>query len=430
MQTPEGGFAYWPEGTTPHVYATAYAAWVLSELKRAGVAVDEHLLENAAEFLEVELARIRSYATPTAYEDARTSMALLAVAAVGHRHPKIVDELVSRIDTLPAFSRALLAMAVHTTNPEDPHLDTLLDSLRARVDVRGKTARAKAESKRYTEFFDSPLRTDAMLLLALVRTAPEDPLIEPLARGLTEARNRGQLRNTQENAYALLAMSGYTDLRESVEPDMDVRAWIGADMVLETQFEGRDLSVLRGETRLQSDDPLVTLQRVGQGRLYYRVGMQWSPKPETVKARARDIAIKRTLLDRRGELGERSLVAGEAGTLEVTITADARQRYVAIEVPLPAGIEAVDRSLGRGGASKFVPGSSGGESLPYDHHELRGDRVLVFVDHLPAGTYRYRVPTRVTHEGSYSMPPATVHAMYSPEVAGNTGGRMVQVVSP
>ena len=77
----------------------------------------------------------------------------------------------------------------------------------------------------------------------------------------------------------------------------------------------------------------------------------------------------------------------------------------------------------------MVGSTRGGPGLPYDHHELRGDRVLVFVDHLPAGTYRYRVPVRATHEGLYSMPPATAHAMYSPEIQGNTDGTQLRVVS-
>lgn len=430
MQTREGGFGYWPGASHAHVYGTAYAAWVLTELKRSGIQVDDELLRKAIGFLNAELVRLRSYATPTAHDDARAAMALLATASSGRPNKELLDALVSRAESLPAFSRALLTMAVHTNYPSDPRLPVLLDSLRDRVELRGSTARSKAASRRFTALFDSPIRTDAMILLALVRAAPDDALIEPLARGLTEGRNRGELRNTQENAFALLAMSGYAELRESVESDMDVRAWVGSDMVLDTEFEGRDLSLVRETAPIKGGSPLVTLERMGQGKLYYRVGMQWAPKPSSIEAQARGIAIERTLHDARGPLEQRSLVAGEPGTLEVVITADARQRYVAIEVPLPAGIEAVDRSLGRGGASKTVGTSSGGHTLPYSHHELRGDRVLVFVDSLPAGTYRYRLPVRATHEGRYSMPPATVHAMYSPEVSGNSGARQVRVVSP
>lgn len=429
MVTRSGGFAYWPGGVEPHPYATAYAIWVLSELKRTGVQIDEDLIENAAEYLEAELERTRGYATPTAHDDVRDTMVLMAVSSVGRRIPTLMDALLSRADSMPVVSRAILAMALHESDPNDVRLPALLDSIRDRVDLRDKIARSKAESKRYAEYFDSPLRTDSVILLALTRTAPDDPLIEPLARGLTEARYRGALRNTQEHAFALLAMSDYTELRESVDPDMNVRAWIGTDMVVDAAFEGRDLSVLRGETPIE-DDPLVTLQRLGEGRLYYRVGMRWAPEPETIEAQARGIAIERTLYDIDGKLGSRPLVASEGGTLEIVVTSDTRHRYVAIDVPIPAGIETVDRTLGRGGVVITRADPKGGPALLYDHRELRGDRVLIFVDHLPAGTYRNRIPIRATHEGTYSMPPATAHAMYSPEVAGNSSAQTVRVVSP
>ncbi len=430
MQTRDGGFAYWPGGDRAHVYGTAYATWALTELKRSGIEVDEKLLHSAVAFLDAELAEFRTYATPTADDDVKATMALLATASQGRPNKAVLDALLMRTETLPAFAHALLLMAVHAANANDPRIPALLGGLHDRVELRDSTARSKAASRSFSEFFDSPIRTDAMILLALVRTSSDDPLIDPLARGLTEARNQGQLRNTQENAYALLAMSGYAALREAVEPEMDVRAWVGPELVLDAEFQGHDLSLQHESAAIRGERPRVTLQRLGEGRLYYRVGMQWAPTPGSITPQARGISIQRVLYDTRGALEGRSLVAGEAGTLEVVITTDARQRYVAIEVPIPAGIEAVDRTLGRGGASQSVGTATGGPALPDSHQELRGDRVLVFVDRLPAGTHRYRVPVRATHEGLYSMPPATAHGMYSPEVSGNTEAREVRVVSP
>jgi uncharacterized protein YfaS (alpha-2-macroglobulin family) len=156
--------------------------------------------------------------------------------------------------------------------------------------------------------------------------------------------------------------------------------------------------------------------------------MRWVPTD--VEAQARGIVIQRILRDDDGPLIDRSLVAGQPAVLEVTVTTDARHRYVALDVPIPAGVELIDRSLGRGGASAPMRVTAVRSTLPYSHHELRGDRALVFVDELPAGTYRYRVPVRATHEGTYAMPPATAHAMYSPEVSGNTDAQNVRVVSP
>ena len=422
MQTPTGGFAYWPGHSTTHVYGTAYAVWVLSELRRTGYDVDRRVLERATEALSSELARLRGRKTASTDDDIRAAMGLLAIASVGQSDPATAQALVTRAHDLPLFGKAMLAMALHAADADDPRLPPLIDTIRERVDVRSGSATTRAERARFARYFDSPVRTDAMVLLALVRTRPDDPLIEPLARGLVRSRDRGSIRNTQEHAYALLAISGYTALREAVEPHLDVRAWIGPDLVLDDGFEGRDLSLRHGAADIDGTAPRVTLQREGEGRLYYHVDMQW--EPTLVEAQANGIAISRELLDDEGPLEGRALVAGEGGTLRATVTTDARHRYVAVELPLPAGLEAVDHSLGRTRRSR------GASSLTADHQELRGDRVLVFVDELPAGTHEYEISVRATHEGTYAMPPASAHAMYAPEIAGNSGAETVRVVSP
>ncbi|MEM6291047.1 MAG: alpha-2-macroglobulin family protein [Myxococcota bacterium] len=427
MQTDEGGFAYWPKGKSAHLYGTAYAVWVLSELDRAGVTGAGALMKEPTAYLERTLAARRAKATPTGHEDAVGAMAALAMAAAGRDAGPILDDLASRPETLPAFARALLALGLHTAHPGDRRIRDLLDSVRARVELRGDVARAKAESKRYAALFDSPVRTDAMILLALSRIAPDDPLVEPLARGLAAARDAGTLRNTQESAYALLAMSAYAAARESVIPELDAHAWIGDDMVLDVGFHGRDLAVHHADAAASER---VTMAHTGEGRLYYRVGMNWSPTE--VEASASGLAIERKLLSMHGPIDDaKPMVAGEAGLLEVTVTADARTRYVVLDLPLPAGLVGVDRSLGRGGVVRSVGGSGSATPwLAYDHIEIRSDRVLIFADRLPAGTWRVQVPVRATHEGRYAFPPAHVGAMYEPEVAGNTDDDVVTVVSP
>ena len=426
MQTSSGGLAYWPGADHPHPYATAYAAWILSELERVGHPVEGALGERLARYLKDELRALRLRPRPSISEDVLATMFLLALASHDHDDPEAAEGLVARLDRLPTFAKAALVLALHRRDPDDPRLVVALDALRARVRIRDGVAATKAERLHFGDYFDSPVRTDAMTLLAFVRASPDDPLVEPLARGLTRVRDRGQLRNTQENAYALLAMAGYTEVREAAEPNLDLRAWVGSEVVVDAGFRGRDLGTQHGWRRVEGEAATVVVQREGQGRGYYRVGMRWMP--DTVVPEAHGIAITRALHDSRGPLKARSMVAGESGTLEVDLTTAARNRYVVVDIPLPAGLEPIDRSLGRGGGSKRTRGGHG--TLPYSHQELRDDRVLLFIDKLPAGTYHYRVPVRATHEGSYSMPPAHARAMYNPEVSGNTGGRTVEIVEP
>jgi uncharacterized protein YfaS (alpha-2-macroglobulin family) len=62
--------------------------------------------------------------------------------------------------------------------------------------------------------------------------------------------------------------------------------------------------------------------------------------------------------------------------------------------------------------------------------ELRDDRVVYFVDALPAGVSRYRYLARATTIGTFQAPPARVEEMYVPETFGRTAGGRVRVVAP
>jgi hypothetical protein len=99
-----------------------------------------------------------------------------------------------------------------------------------------------------------------------------------------------------------------------------------------------------------------------------------------------------------------------------------------IEVPLPAGLEAVDTTIGKGGRAR-VRVSRPGHGWWVSHQELRGDRAVVFVDHLAPGRHTHSVPLRATTPGRYRMPPARAESMYYPEIYGFTAGEEVRVVA-
>ncbi|MCA9685893.1 MAG: hypothetical protein KC457_27210, partial [Myxococcales bacterium] len=93
------------------------------------------------------------------------------------------------------------------------------------------------------------------------------------------------------------------------------------------------------------------------------------------------------------------------------------------EVPLPAGLEAIDVELGKGSAAMTISGYRAGW---VSHQELRRDRAVIFADRLPEGTHTTTVFVRATTPGDYVMPAASAELMYYPEIYGRTtGGRLV-----
>jgi uncharacterized protein YfaS (alpha-2-macroglobulin family) len=127
--------------------------------------------------------------------------------------------------------------------------------------------------------------------------------------------------------------------------------------------------------------------------------------------------------------------------LRVTVPAD--RAFVALEDPLPAGLEPVDTGLRTSSLGAFAPTSGrnsaveierstwqgflygrwdGGRWSPWEHQELHDDRVSYFARVLWTGSYTASYIARATTAGSFVAPPAYAEEMYNPALQGRTGG--------
>jgi uncharacterized protein YfaS (alpha-2-macroglobulin family) len=120
---------------------------------------------------------------------------------------------------------------------------------------------------------------------------------------------------------------------------------------------------------------------------------------------------------------------------------------VILDDALPAGLEAVDLSLrttaqppGPGavqedemGEGQFAEQSwfygswDGGWWSPWEHKELRDDRVVYAATVLWPGTYTATYVARATTPGVFVRPPAHAHEMYNPAVSGGSDGGVFEV---
>ncbi len=445
MQLSDGGFSYWPGGTTAAPYSSAYATWVLVRAQKAGFKVPKGALERALNYLEdmVRSEPISTVQTHGHLSGIRRAIAVHTLGAAGRPARKAIKDLYIHRADLPIFARAFLLMALHDLDRDDPRVRSLSAELLGNLEETSASAHAM-ESVGYdlSGVFHSDGRSDAILLSALLQSHAEHALVPKLARGLLERRVGGAWRNTQENAYALLALGEYAKIYEKEEPDFVARAWVGQVQVLNALFRGREstqaptaelamapLLAGLGRGRGQKSDLLnVILERRGQGRLYYRIGAEWAPRGPNLPARSQGLEIRRTLRSRDGAIsvGE-ALVPGEGIAMDIWIHADNRTPYVAIDVPIPAGLEAVQRHLGKGQSAMTLHGIRGSW---VDHEEQRRDRVVIFADDLQPGDHMHTVNLRATTPGSYTMPPASAEAMYMPEIYGRSSSTAVVVASP
>lgn len=426
MQVAGGGLGYWPGATSVHPWGTAYALWVLETLAAQGHEVPVSLREGMRDDLLERLGdSAKDGPGEIGLDDVAATMAVHALATAGAKPTRTIERLFLAREELPTFARALLLLAAHQVDPKGMAAKTLAKDLFAQIDERAGTASVRASGTYYDEYFDSPARTHALVMLALGRVAPEDPRIEKLARGLGVARGEGRIANTQERAYTMLALAEYARLREKDVPQLATRVWLGDTATRAAELKGRMPTPVRRTGSVEitgKKDPAVTVERTGKGRLYYRVGMSWTPRDAGRVAASNGFAISRTLRTTDGK--GTAIAAGDLVAMDVVLTVDRSQRYVAVEVPLPPGLEAVDTSLGKGGRARVI---AGGRGSWVSHQELRKDKAVIFADLLGPGEHRTTVFLRAIAAGSYEMPPAEAHAMYTPELRGNTARSKVDV---
>ena len=116
---------------------------------------------------------------------------------------------------------------------------------------------------------------------------------------------------------------------------------------------------------------------------------------------------------------------------------------LAITDPLPAGLEAVDLSLRTSSTlapfagaphqkdrsddsapgGRWMYGSwDSGWWTPWEHKEIRDDRVHWFARRLWKGTFEISYVARATTAGTFVRPPAYAEEMYNPAVHGRSDG--------
>jgi uncharacterized protein YfaS (alpha-2-macroglobulin family) len=447
-QQSDGGFSLWPEQTKSHLWVSAYALWVLGESSRHGARVPKTALDRGRAYLRERLARD--------WEDdpASTALALDVLAMLGALDQGYAKRLLEQGERLPLFAKGLVLHALAVGKAPAELREPLARDISNRLRISGDSAYvAENVGSAYAPVMDSPTRSSAIVLRALLEHDPKHALVTPLVRGLLGARRGKGYRTTQENAFALLAFDSYRRLRETKPPSFTASAWLGEKKLLELVARGRSArsasaSVPMAEL-LGRPNELFAFEKEGSGSVFYEARLRYAPAEPPKVAVDQGFFVKKTLRAVRPEelatlpssVPEQGAVKFRAGDLVVVdllvVTPSARM-YVVVDDPLPAGFEPVDTQLATTSSSFSRAGSeaqcdgdgcsgSFGYATAWSRRELRDDRALYFADHLSGGIYHYRYFARATTAGRFVVPPTKAEGMYEPETFGRTAAAVVEV---
>ncbi|CAD7703729.1 unnamed protein product [Ostreobium quekettii] len=440
-QNDDGGWGYWPgEESTPFV--TSYVLWGLVNAKAIEYTVPQRTLESAADYLD------RQFQAPDAVASdwQLNEMAFMnfVLAEMGQGDPGRAVTLYAVRERLSYYGQALLAMTLANLDEDgglNPRAQTLLNDLYGAAQLSATGAAWHEENTDWWTL-NTDTRTTSMVLAAFVRLDPKQPLLPMVVRWLMSAREAGRWATTQENAWAIIALTDWMAASGELEGNYD---WtvalngneIGAGSITpesintQVQLQVAVAELLRDEANAlqmtRSDR-----EPSGRGQLYYTTHLRYYLDALAIDARDRGIVV-----DRRFELDGQSVQAASVGdviSVTVTIVAPSALHHALIEVPIPAGTEPIDPRL----ATTSAQYDEYGQIVPVDdgrpwwwwtptHIDLRDEKMALIATYLPAGTYEYTFQVQATVPGEYRVLPVHGEMMYFPEVWGRSAGALFVV---
>ena len=449
LQTPSGGFLYWPGGSCPYPWPSIYATLALSRAQEMDYPVHKDVLARARRYLasvaagEMLCARVRP--------DVETRIfALQVLARMGEPRLSDYDALYAEKEKLPLFAKAQLADAIVIGKGSRARAEALLQEI---LDAARETPREvhfeESKTGTYAALLSSDTRTTGMVLQTLVDLKPAHPFVAKIARYLTDVRKGGAYRNTQEAAYALMGLAEVVRVKERQPPDFAARVSLGGNELASAEFRRRTLEVISKKVPIgelpSGGGPLPLLFKVdGTGSLYYTALLRYAPLALPTQPRNEGIFVQRWF-EPYGEPGQQAtqFAAGELVRVRVRVATPQERNFVAVEIPLPAGLEAVDTALAttrvqprekeeeaqESAGTEGVPEEDQGFWSPFTYSEKRDDRVVYFSDHLPPGVHLATFVARATTPGKFVLKPAHAAEMYAPEVFGRTEAGTLTVVA-
>jgi alpha-2-macroglobulin len=391
MQTISGGFAMWPYGAAPWPWGSTYATHFLVEARRAGHQVEPGIYDRALAYVAGD-AKAKMQSGSGDLE--RVVYDLYVLGRAGKADVGMMDYVREhQLGQLDAGSRALLAAAYAAAgNPR------AIDTLLANVQDVEAVARASGGN------LDSTVRNRALLLLAMLDAAPNDPRIPRIVERLS--RDAGdRWWSTQESSLALIALGSFMR-RQHATASYSGAVYAGSKML------GTFTATTAVFRNIKSTAPLRVTFNAGYppGAAYYSLVTRGVRNVASFKPTSAGIKVTRDLLTRDGKPLDPAGV--RQGDLLVCVTkvesTNGRLDNVVVQNLIPAGLEVENPRLATTESFTWITG----EMSACTNTDIRDDQVLYFVELPETGARTYYTLLRAVTPGVYVQPPVYAEAMY------------------
>ena len=454
-QREDGGIGYWSPSDWTTAWLSAYAGIVLLDARDAGFEVDPAVLSRLSHFISEDLhgasvgvmSPVASWYVPREIRLRDQVAAVDFLSRFGTPDVPAENELLRQVGLLSTEDHARLA-EVLMRRQQTAAARALMMPLWNAVQVNGRRAMLP-DSDGTPFYFRSHVRPLARVLMATLAIQPDHPLVGPLMESIAmegRASARSWLWNTDDYGFAAAALA-MADQTLGRQTGRFVRVRSGNRIVL--QSASVDSSVTLAALQQSSSGQTLRLNLdadPGPGMVFYYLTVNDIPKAPPVTPEDQGIKVERWY-ERYGDATPTtSATEGDLVRVRLRLTVTSVSEFVVLDDALPAGLEAVDLSLrtssalpgpganlptervredreaGPSGSMWYYGSWDSGWWSPFDHRELRDDRVVYSATILWPGSYTATYLARATTPGTFIRPPAHAEEMYNPGMNGRSDG--------
>jgi len=411
MQTPSGGFAYWPGGSEPTFWGTAYATHMLIDAQDQGYDIPEEVVNDATRYMlgELDVGRtVGSYG----YRNFRYSepyfhyvLARAGKARKG-RILTAIGQLEHAQDGADREALYLLKASLY-----------LAGDRRFEADLKSPDVSPLKRDRRNNWWFYSDLRRRAMTLTVHQDLFGNDPSGERLAQLVASSlsRSRSSYYSTQEIVWGVTGLGKRVlDSASSFTPPTlkgNGRGLEGIEPL--AGAPDRTWQVARAS---EYSSLVLNVPDTPDGKVYLLIDSEGAREDAVYRTGGNRLALTRTYLDATGaRINPSDMRLGDLVYTKITIknTGDTPVENIALVDRFAAGWEIENPRLGRGGSVEFI--DTDGQWDP-DYMNLRDDRLEVFGRLEAKETREVVYALRAVTAGTFSAPPVEAEAMYDSEI--------------
>ncbi len=453
-QAPNGGMAYYlAQDTYVSPYLSAYTALAFNWLRAAGHSIPQAVEQKLHQYLHKML---RKEVLPDFYDRGMAStvraVALAALSGHGALKRSDIERYRAHLPYMSLFGKAHYLQAAQAVGGNAMIVNEVLYMIVAHAQQSGgKISFSEQLDDGYQRLLSTPMRTNCAVLSSLLKLSGEQVAEMPfkLVRTITQTRgSRDHWENTQENMFCSNALLEYSRRYEQTKPQLSVSVAVDGQVLGQTEFNDyRDKPGLFEKPLDQQDvgkRQSVTINRSGNGRLYYATRLQYAPQ-QTYRERVNaGIDIRREYSVRRdgrwqmlepGAAMQPQIYRGELVRVDIYVSLPTARNFVVVEDPVPGGLEPVNRDLATASEVDAEQGNfafAGGawwfqfddwqsfnvSRWSFYHQELKHDSVRFYSDYLPAGHYHLAYTAQAIAVGEFTRLPVFAEEMYDPDIFG------------